>query len=97
MTREEQLACLTDRPCAVCSKHTEKGCSSWTCVFEEKPEEKIVGYWIGSDGSYTCSRCGNNPLNYIATMGAVDDAYMDILMDFCPCCGAHMIEKKVTE
>lgn len=39
MTREEQLACLTGRPCTVCSKHTEKGCSSWNCIFEEKPED----------------------------------------------------------
>ena len=42
MTREEQLACLTDRPCAVCSKHTDKGCSSWNCVFEEKPEDTEI-------------------------------------------------------
>jgi len=40
MTREEQLACLTDRPCAVCKFHTEKGCNRWTCVFEEEPQSK---------------------------------------------------------
>jgi len=39
MTREEQLACLEDRPCAVCNFYTD-GCSRWTCVFEEKPEEQ---------------------------------------------------------
>ena len=60
------------------------------------PAEKTA-HWIGNEGSYICSRCGNDPLDYISTMGAVNDAYMEILMDFCPCCGAHMIEKKVTE
>ena len=88
MTREEQLACLTDRPCAVCSKHTGKGCSSWKCVFEEKPEE-LTGYWIfhedwKNDGEcpYECSKCGT---------------CYDYEMDYCGKCGAHMIEKKVTE
>ena len=37
MTREEQLACLIDRPCAVC-KFYNGGCSEWKCVFEEEPE-----------------------------------------------------------
>lgn len=39
MTREEMLACLTDRPCSVCKHHTEKGCERWNCVFEEEPDE----------------------------------------------------------
>ncbi|MBQ1294659.1 MAG: hypothetical protein IIY21_11510 [Clostridiales bacterium] len=39
MTREEQLACLKDRPCSVCKFHTD-GCSRWTCVFEDEPEEQ---------------------------------------------------------
>lgn len=63
----------------------------------KKELQKPTGYWIGSEGSYICSRCGNDPLNYIATMGAVNDAYMEILMDFCPCCGAHMVERKNDE
>lgn len=40
MTREEQLACLTDRPCTVCKYHDESGCPRWTCVFEEEPTEE---------------------------------------------------------
>ena len=40
MTREEQLACLKDRPCDVCKMRTDKGCSSWECVFEQTPEEE---------------------------------------------------------
>ena len=39
MTREEQLACLKDRPCGVCKHHTEDGCSKWSCVFDEEPKE----------------------------------------------------------
>ena len=39
MTREEILACLTDRPCTVCKFHSENGCGKWNCVFEEEPEE----------------------------------------------------------
>ena len=39
MTREEQLACLEDRPCSVCKFHTDR-CNSWTCVFEDEPEEQ---------------------------------------------------------
>ena len=40
MTREEQLACLKDRPCDVCKMRTDKGCSSWECVFEQTPDEE---------------------------------------------------------
>ena len=39
MTREEQLSCLTDRPCDVCKFHTENGCDRWECVFEEEPDD----------------------------------------------------------
>lgn len=39
MTREEQLACLTDRPCDVCKFHGENGCCKWNCVFEEEPTD----------------------------------------------------------
>lgn len=35
MTREEQLACLTDRPCEACKYHGDRGCSAWNCVFKE--------------------------------------------------------------
>ena len=40
MTREEQLACLKDRPCDVCKMRTDKGCNSWKCVFEQTPDEE---------------------------------------------------------
>lgn len=42
MTREEILACLTDRPCTVCKFHSTEGCCKWFCVFEEEPEDKPV-------------------------------------------------------
>ena len=42
MTREDQLACLTDRPCSVCKFHRENGCCKWSCVFEEEPEEEAT-------------------------------------------------------
>ena len=41
MTRQEQLACLTGRPCDVCKFHDEKGCHKWSCVFEETPDEDV--------------------------------------------------------
>lgn len=40
MTREEILACLTDRPCTVCKFHSAEGCCKWFCVFEEEPEDE---------------------------------------------------------
>ena len=39
MTREEMLACLTDRPCDVCKFRKESGCERWSCVFEEEPDD----------------------------------------------------------
>ena len=41
MTREDQLACLTDRPCSVCKHHKENGCCKWNCVFEEEAEDVL--------------------------------------------------------
>ena len=49
MTREEQLACLNDRPCEVCKFHKESGCERWACAFEEEPEdagEAIPVAWL---------------------------------------------------
>lgn len=39
MTREEQLACLTERPCEVCKFYGKNGCGKWNCVFEEEPTD----------------------------------------------------------
>ena len=49
MTREEQLACLTDRPCNVC-KYNKIGCFRWKCVFEEEPTDVKPLYKIDADG-----------------------------------------------
>ena len=49
MTREEQLACLIDRPCNACKFH-DKGCSRWKCVFEEEPTDVKPLYKIDTDG-----------------------------------------------
>lgn len=38
MNDKEKLSCLTDRPCTACKFHKEKGCSKWSCVFEEKTD-----------------------------------------------------------
>jgi hypothetical protein len=54
-----------------------------------QPEPK-EGHWIGSDGSYICSECNGSPLDFIDTMGASFDAYVETLMKFCPNCGARM-------
>ena len=42
MNRKEMLACLTDRPCAVCKYHSDNGCTQWKCVFEEQPCEDAI-------------------------------------------------------
>ena len=39
MTADELLACLTDRPCEVCKFRTFRGCSKWSCVFEERESQ----------------------------------------------------------
>ena len=52
--------------------------------------EPHEGHWIGSDGSYICSECNGDPLDFIDTMGASCDAYVETLMKFCPNCGAKM-------
>ena len=49
MTREEQLACLIDRPCNACKFH-DKGCFRWKCVFEEEPTDVKPLYKIDTDG-----------------------------------------------
>ena len=38
MTDNEKLSCLIDRPCTACKFHKEKGCSKWSCIFEEKSD-----------------------------------------------------------
>lgn len=69
MTKDELLACLTDRPCEVCKFHTDLGCSKWSCVFEDKtegwipcaerlPEEKSDSYICTcTDGHRTMVTC----------------------------------------
>ena len=42
MNRKLMLACLTDRPCAVCKYHSDNGCTQWKCVFEEQPCEDAI-------------------------------------------------------
>lgn len=39
MTSKELLACITDRPCEACKYHGENGCSKWSCVFDEQPDD----------------------------------------------------------
>ena len=52
--------------------------------------EPHEGHWIGGDGSYICSECGGNPMDFIDTMGISFDAYIETPMKFCPHCGADM-------
>lgn len=54
MTDKELLDCLTDRPCAVCRFHEEKGCTEWECVFDEreqvtKTDYKSFAEWVASE------------------------------------------------
>ncbi len=58
MTREEQLACLTDRPCEVCKFHGENGCCRWKCVFEEEPTDaEPCEDESGSEKPNNCTAC----------------------------------------
>lgn len=52
--------------------------------------QRKKGKWIGSDGSYICSECNSNPIDFIETMSAIFDAYVEIPMNYCPNCGADM-------
>ena len=64
------------------------------CDWNRRDGESNEGEWIGHDGSYVCSKCGGDPMEFIDTMGAVSDAYMEIPMYFCPHCGADMRRKE---
>ena len=48
------------------------------------------GHWIGGDGSYICSECNGSPMDFIDTIGASFDAYVETPMNYCPNCGARM-------
>ena len=52
--------------------------------------EPHKGHWIGGDGSYICSECNGSPMDFIDTMGASFDIYVETPMNFCPNCGADM-------
>jgi len=54
-----------------------------------QPERK-KGHWIGGDGSYICSECNGSPMDFIDTMGASFDIYVETPMNYCPNCGADM-------
>lgn len=73
--------------------HTQRIMDAVNNLPPAQPEPK-EGYWIGSDGSYICSECNGDPLDFIDTMGASYDAYVETLMKFCPNCGTKMIISK---
>lgn len=54
--------------------------------------EPREGHWIGGDGSYICSECNGSPMDFIDTMGASFDAYVETPMNYCPNCGAYMCD-----
>ena len=62
------------------------------CDISECPWRTVrkQGHWIGGDGSYICSECGGNPMDFINTMGISFDAYIETPMSYCPHCGADM-------
>lgn len=55
--------------------------------------EPHEGHWIGGDGSYICSECNSNPIDFIETMGSSFDVYVETPMNYCPNCGAKMRRK----
>lgn len=57
-------------------------------------QSRKMGHWIGDDGSYICSECNSNPIDFIETMSAIFDAYVEIPMNYCPWCGADMRGKQ---
>ena len=75
---------LTDEQVKEVIKKTKNAVIS---AIEPEPHE---GHWIGGDGSYICSECGGNPMDFIDTMGISFDAYIETPMKFCPHCGADM-------
>ena len=76
-----------------CFKLSDETRRKWTdeiikALPSVQPEPK-EGHWIGSDGSYVCSECGGDPIDFIATMGASFDAYIETPMNYCPNCGSY--------
>lgn len=65
----------------------EKAKNAVISVIEPEPHE---GHWIGGDGSYICSECGGNPMDFIDTMSISFGAYIETSMNYCPHCGADM-------
>ena len=61
-----------------------------------QPERKR-GHWIGGDGSYICSECNGSPIDFINTMGASFDAYVETPPNYCPHCGADMRDQGAKE
>lgn len=62
MTREEQLACLIDRPCSACKFHKENGCLKWACVFEQEPDDGPKAKIVVNGNCAVCGKplTGNN-------------------------------------
>ena len=101
---------MNDRACENCKHHTEKGCSSWDCEFErrmtkeeihrEKEQAYMQGYedackkyrqvpktehwktYLKEGLRYQCSAC---------------DSRFDTPWEYCPHCGAKMVEPQESE
>lgn len=55
------------------------------------PQPKM-GHWIGRGGSYICSCCRCDPLDFLEPEGLDGGSYMDTPMNYCPHCGIKMVE-----
>ncbi len=91
--REDAINCLCNGKCLDEMRWCDDGyCPPVTRIKQlpsTQPERKR-GHWIGGDGSYICSECNGNPIDFINTMGASFDAYVETPMNYCPFCGADM-------
>lgn len=77
MTRKELLACLKQRPCTACKFHTDNGCSTWSCVFEEEPTTK-------NDLAVDCisRQAVNGYIDYILSHGMGKKKSFDFIKKF---------------
>ena len=98
MTREEQIDWLCRLRAdlnngVIFTPWNKEFTEALTDILEQEP---TIGHWIGHGGSYICSCCRCDPLDFLEPEGLDGGSYMDVPMKYCPHCGAKMSEGSET-
>lgn len=88
-----RVACrFYDIPTGKCRLKCEEKADPNADFYDDCPLPDAVevkhGKWVQNvlfQGTHTCSLCGKDPIHYDGRTG-----YVEILSDYCPCCGAKM-------